>query len=452
MTLSRTVTRLVVAAMFLGQPVTNSHAQESVAEIEKKIEVAKKQAELAQAQKGLLEAQRALEQATAPPDPAKAQREAAVAESNAAKAQSEAGKALADARKAQADAELAAFKAQVGEVPASGITGGVELKEKAGQIESWLLASRAVAEAANRIRTQVDAIGDPKQTVFVFASSDFPTFDALLTFSARRTLLQKLLEESLSGLPVLPEESAEAVPILGAAGLTLQAVNNLLSYFRTDYTVTGVEVTIEDAALVVALTSKAIGKFRDRRVLTPFPAAALNEQSTIVDQLTELASLQARVVSTAEQHKSAAVALTARAVKETNANRKKQLETEAKSHQAAAEKLVAAAGTFTAFMTTMSTPDTATSKTPLATLLREAAVQRVLQGHAAMILKIQKAGGTIVTKKNLWSLFGGLPVHYTGGAAATYLLLDGTNATVLASGLVPVYGGFVRADRVQDVR
>lgn len=433
-------------------PAPGVELQQTAADIEKAIAAARKETELAQAQKALLDAKRALEPVTTAPDPAKTKRDAALADAGVAKAQAEAEKALADTRKAQADAELAAFKARFGEVPSSGITGAVEMKEKAGQIESWLLASRAVAEAAIRMRAQVASVGDGEKTVFVFAAADFPTFDALLTFTARRTLLHQMLEKSLGGLPVLQEESGEAVPILGAAGLALQAVNNLLSFVRTDFSVTGVEVTIEDSALVAALTSQKIGQFRDRRVLSVFRAAALNEPSSVVAQLTELSALHERVGLTAEQHKSAAATLTARAATQSDAERKKQLTAEAETHRAAEQRLTAAAGSFTTFMTTMSTPESATTKPPLATVLYEAAVQRALTGHAAMIVKIHKAGGTIVTKKNLWSLFGGLPVHYTGGAAATYMLLDGTNGTVLASGLVPVYGGFVRADRVQDIR
>ena len=435
-----------------GGTVVGTALTNSVAELEKKTELANKRKALADAERAAIEAERALQQASTPAEGVKAQREAAIADANAAKAESDAQKALADARKAQADAELAAFKARIGDVPTSGITGSTELKDKAGQIEAWLLASKAVGEAAERIRAQLTNLGDDKKSVFVFAASEFPSFDALLAFNAQSALMQKLLDQALEGLPELPGGGEEAVPLLGAAGLTLQAVNNLLSYFRTDFSVSGVEVTLEDSALVAAVTSKGIGKYKDTRVPAIFPAAALNGDSSVLTTLSALAERHGRVLSNAELQKKAAAMLTARAGKETNDALKKQMLNEAQQHQTAADKLTAASTGFLAFATKLTSPDAASAKPPLATLLREAAVQAVAKDNAVLLVKIHKAGGTIVTKKNLWSNFGGLPIYYTGATAVTFVLLNGTDATVVASGLVPVYGGYVRADQVKEIR
>ena len=71
------------------------------------------------------------------------------------------------------------------------------------------------------------------------------------------------------------------------------------------------------------------------------------------------------------------------------------------------------------------------------------------QGGQLLIVKIQKAGGAHYTKKNMWTLFGGMPFYHMGGVIVSFVLLDGAAGSVAKSGVVPIHGGFVKANKVE---
>ena len=55
-----------------------------------------------------------------------------------------------------------------------------------------------------------------------------------------------------------------------------------------------------------------------------------------------------------------------------------------------------------------------------------------------------------MSKKNLWTALGGMPLFHMGGAAVSYRLLNGTDGTVAAAGVVPVHGGYVKAGKLVE--
>jgi hypothetical protein len=150
------------------------------------------------------------------------------------KEQAEAQKAAAEAAKAEAEAALAAFKAQVGDVPASGYTGDVTLKEKAGVTEAALLAAKAVGKAAQRIEEMLAQEAN-NRTILLYSLAEVPDFQALMAYRAQIALVKKAFGDAqeasnlaMSTAPEPPEFRVEAVPAAAAAGLALDAVNKLL--------------------------------------------------------------------------------------------------------------------------------------------------------------------------------------------------------------------------------
>lgn len=406
------------------------------------------------AKKQLLDARKALEAAEAPPDLTKKALDDKLAAAKAAKDLADAEKAAADARKAQADAALAAFKAKVGEVPASGYTGGVTLKEKAGIIEAALLAAKAVKTAAQRI---VDALPQQpaKKIVVLYSAAEIPNFQALIVFRAQIALVnkgfadaQKASNDADRKAPVPPDFKLEFVPPAAAAGLTLEAVNKLLAFFRTDYTVGGVDLTSEDSLLVHALAGLIAGSNKNLDVQLPAvysPGALSDAGSGILNDLTTLSLLKTGAQDKANRHDKFSARFTEDAGKEADPEKKAALLDGAKTHKAAADTWKAAIGLYDSFFSKLTTVDDK-GVAPLANVIREGVVADVLlKDNLLLLVKLQKFGGAYYTKKNMLTLFGGMPFFHMGGVVASFVLLDGKAGTVQGSGVIPVHGGFVKA-------
>lgn len=69
-------------------------------------------------------------------------------------------------------------------------------------------------------------------------------------------------------------------------------------------------------------------------------------------------------------------------------------------------------------------------------------------GKHVLFLKIQKAGAGYFVKKNLWTIFGGMPLFHMGGASVSFLLFGGKPGMVETNAVDPVYGGFVKSKSV----
>jgi len=420
-----------------------SAQQPSPEELEKLKKQVEAQRELIEAQTKLIEAQRAQQQA------------AELADAKAAKTIADAQKAAADARKADADAQSAAFKAMIGEVPSSGIQGTVETKDKAGVTEAALLAGRATRLAAQKIAADLPAgVPQPplaKQVLLLYTSSDVPNFNALLTFRAQTALIRTALEEaerkSIETLQKAP--SLEAVPPAAAIGLGLEAASKILGFFRSDYTIGGVQLSLEDSILLHALAGDETlrGKYTVR-LPAQYNAQALDSSSQGVHKdLTGLATLKAGVAGRIELHEKAKARFLAEAAK---AKDPAPMQASAALHEQALAACKGAVTLYDTFFTKVTAADDK-GNVPLSTVTREDVVARALTGGAALLLiKLQTSGGAYYTKKNLWTFFGGMPFYNMGGIVASYVLLSGKDGATLKSGVVPIHGGFVRSNEVQS--
>lgn len=428
-----------------------SAQQLSPEELEKLKKQVDAQRELIEAQTKLIEAQRAQQQASE------------LADAKSAKTVADAQKAAADARKADAEAQTAAFKAMIGEVPASGIQGNVELKDKAGVTEAALLAGRATRLAAETIATELPPgqqapppatqPGQPapvaaKQVLLLYASTDVPNFNALLTFRAQTTLIREALQEaervSIGALQKAP--SLEAVPPAAAVGLGLEAASKILGFFRSDYTIGGVQLALEDSILLHALAGNETlrGKYLVQ-LPAQYNAQSLNQPTEgIIKELIDLAKLKGNVAGRTEQHEKAKTRFAADAAKG-NA----QAQSNAAVHEQAIAVIKGAVALYDGFFTKVTAADDK-GNVPLSTVAREDVIARTLSGGAALLLvKLQASGGAYYTKKNLWTFFGGMPFYNMGGVVASYVLLSGKDGAALKSGVVPIHGGFVKSNEVQ---
>lgn len=417
------------------------------------------------AQKALLEARKALDAAQTPTDPDKKKLEDQVAAAKAAKDLADAAKAAADARKAEADASLAALKAQIGEVPASGIAGDTTLREKVGVAEAALLASKAVEEAADKMikhllaADTVNAVSPGTKTIILYPATDVPGFQALITYRAQIAIIEKAFAEAQAKssdadtkAPKPANFKTEAVPI-AAAGLALDAVTKLLGYFKSDYAVGGVDVTQNDSVLVHALAGGLTKSDKKFSVLLPGiynPEVLTNSASGILTKLSTLSTLKIFSLQKVDVHDQLASQFTKAAETETDAAKKKDLLEKAQLHTTASAALKAASGIYDSFFGKLTTADDK-GLVPLTQVIRDTSVSDALENGAYLLLvKLQSSGGSYYTRKNLWTFFGGMPIFHMGGVVTSFLLLDGKSGKVLASGVIPVHGGFVKAGQVRS--
>jgi hypothetical protein len=455
------VLTLVFLFLFIGNFIKGDKlmAQEtSNEELQKRIDYLKKQTELMEAEKAMIEAQKALDKAKEPLTPAEKEIQNKLA---AAKAE----KDLVEAQKALSDAELAAFKASLGEVPQPPHSGSVDLKDKGSELPVSLLAAQAIKKAAIQIANKLNDI-KKKGTLLVLASSEIPTFQNLVTYKAQLAMadnaLQTALDESFKlGLGT----RKEAVPILGAAGFTLDAINKLLGFFRTDYTVGGVEVALDDSMLVLETASRLCGPNTGWGVKLPAvynPKAILDSGKKIIKNLTDLSIKKIQALSRMKLHEDYIAELNNEAKKVKDQAEKDKIERENEPlinrHKEVGEKLKQAAAIYDLLFSKITAFDEKANLVPLSAIAREYAFFEALSqldeaGNPTaylLILHIHKGGGGYLIKNNLWTFFGGMPLYYLGGTVVSYALLQGPDGSLCKSGLIPIYGGYTKANKMQE--
>ena len=367
----------------------------------------------------------------------------AAAELEKLKKEADAQRELIEAR---AKTQTAAFKALFGDVPSSGIQGSVETKDRAGVTEAALLAGRAVGLAAQQIAADLTSSDFPTcgTVLLLFAAADAPSFNGLLNFRAQQALLRQALADatriSIESHQRAPMPTVEVVPSAAAVGMGLDAASRLLGFFRSDFSIGGVQLTVDDSMLVHALAGNPTlrQKYVVRLPAQYNPQALANPADGILQDLIALAALRAGNGDAIDRHERAqAHFLTASAA------------ASAQIHQAALAALKGANALYDAFFTGLTTADDKGS-VPLSAIAREEAVARDLDsGAALLVVKLQTAGGAHYTRKSLWTFFGWMPFYNMGGVVASYVLLSGREGDTLRSGVVPIHGGFFRSSRIQ---
>lgn len=401
-----------------------------------------------EAQKQLLDARKALESAQAGVDPAKKAIEEQLAAAKAAKE-------MADYRKSQAEAELAALKTKF-DVPASAYTGAVTVGTGAGSMEATLLAAEAARTAAGKIAAVV--VGANPGSVLVIPSADLPNFQALLTFRLNKEIFVAALEEALREAAALEREfgdkygqqvTLEAVSI-PAIGLGLEALNKIVSFFKTDFSIGNLDTTVDDFLLV----STVVGELATKKVTARTPAlynrAAIDTAGTSV-----LADLRTVTAGRAEAQDRLALAdkasttLAEAAAKETDPGKKKALEEFAKKFKNMGVRWKSVVTTYDGLFGKLAVADDKGTY-PAAVIIKESAIADALAEPTTslLLLKVHKAGGAYFTQKNLWTAFGKMPFSVAGGVVASFILLQGKTGNVLAAGAVPVHGGYQSISKV----
>lgn len=388
-------------------------------DIKKETDLIKAQTDLKKAKADDIAAKRALDKAQQPQD----------TQLDDLKKQKE----LADAKKDLANSTTDALKAQLfGSVTGGPFSGAVDMKDKAGVAEANLLASHAIRIAAARIASQVKGPSAGKQ-IFLFSVKDFPNFQRLLTFRFRKGLLKEAY--TTAKVSVSEQEAVAAAPALFSAGL--DAFSKILGFFKTDFTMGGIEIKPDDSQLLFAVA----GNLPDTHLPAIYnPKATKDAITRMTQELGELVKLR----GSADAETKRLSAQIEQLEKGSDADKKKAADLKTR-----VDLLKSVIALHDAFLISLSTPDSA-GNLPIALVAQEFAIDDALQAENVILLvKLENAGGGYFVKKNLLTGLGTMPLYHMGGSTASYVLLEGKEGKVLAASVVPVHGGFVKAGEVQ---
>ncbi len=370
---------------------------------------------------------------------------------------------IASYRKSETEVARSLLK-EAFDIPLSGYAGEVKTGSKAGGVESSLLAARALTTGAQRIAEKLRPVLDSATAdktaaapVLVCGYDQIPAFQMFVAYKTQYTIVQTAIESALQGLDAatkpMPVATTETYKIFAPqmAGLALDSVNKLLGFFRTDYSVEGVDVKFDDnIALVNAIAGELAEKQRyDIRIPGVYGQPVDLTADPIFVEITALANQDnALRQAVASGEKQLAAALAAAGGPNLPADEKSRSEQTTSSVRNALELAKAAQALYDTFSAKLAGGDDK-NPFPLNTIIQQNTVGNLLrQGSRLLAVRIEKAGGTYYTRKNLWSFFGGMPFFNMGGVVITYALFEGNTGRILTAGTLPVDGGFVRISKL----
>lgn len=399
-----------------------------------------------------------------PTDPAVVAITAEKARLDALKGLWESSKALSEAKKS---ADLAAAQAAIGTIPGSGIEGTITIKPDAGKGEATLLASHAIGTAACHIAKSVMKVVQGNRVVLLQGteSLQFPNYRQFLLQEA---LLGRIFDEACKEADRLSAEAQDletgrpadvvpadvvpgmgAVPPLTAAGVVIDTVAKLGSYFMTNYEAGGISLTADTEQLVSATAEWLLRTCQASAVI--LPGRQIPHSSEFVGVITRMAGLAGTADSKANALNAAAHKAKDRGESETNASRKQNLQNAAALYSQAATLLQKAVPKAQEFIASLGVGD-AKGIIPLTKITQEKVVCDELNkdNSFALVLDVRSTIGGYYTKKNLWTFFGQMPFYAMGGAIVIFHLVD-RHGVVKEAGLIPIHSGYSDVASVQKL-
>ena len=448
-------------------------AQNSGEDLQKQVERLKKEKDLLDAQKAKLDAEKALADAQKALDQAKDSSAQQLNELQKAKAMAEAQKSLvdsqralqqaqgasgqkltelqtqkslADAQKALADAQTqAALARYLGDTKAGPYSGTVTMKEKAGTEEALLLGARAVEEGGRKI---ADAVKDKADRFYLFGAKEFPSLQRLLTFRFRKELIRQAFEAA----GIKPSVGTEEFVTPGTVSASLDAFSKIVGSLKTDYEIGGIDVKLDESLLIFSVA----GRLTPKEVHLPLmyePNAQAGAVAAIAKEMAELVRLRNQAADEAARAKNLIADVGKKATDPQNTTSKDALLAREAALKSRLDQLAGVIALYDSFADSLTAPDANTGSVPLAILAQEFTIDTALkqENAAVLLLRLENTGGGYLLKKNLLTGLWGMPLYHMGGATVSYLLLNGPSGKVIAGGVYPIHGGFVRTDKIRGV-
>jgi hypothetical protein len=362
-------------------------------------------------------------------------------EAEKAKAQAETAKAEADIAKAKRDA----LEATLPKSSTEGVEGKVELDKVSigAHVQTYVALTKATAGIAKAI------IDSGAKVVVVRSASDMNALLALKTVKIQVDFLKRQYDGAFLRGPSI----AVVPPLLlpQAISSVLGSIGDIAGFFKTDTKITGVDVTLNNTAVVPELAKALRGKVT---VYYPevAPVSLLGDQSAglialiadldklrplyeqarpIVDAVLKIKDLEAKLAAAKEGDKAKLELQLEEAKKDPNAN------------DLRGPLLVLLNVSVDKLIAGLNQTDTA-GISNMARLGNTADLRTVLQEPDVRLLEItaQKSGGNNKTTHKVFS--SGKEV-YSGGVIISYTLFNADSAIVL-SGTESSYQAYARLD------
>ncbi len=394
----------------------------------------------------------------------------------------------AAARKAEADAALAEINlrnAQIN-VPSSGVTGRVTETSGAAMGEERLLAARALNGVSDciapRVRgamanfqaspddpakwmagsgcarpadaTGAPALGSPAR-VLLFVGDERPTLDSWLTykrreqqldaaFTAAAALFQAASDQDDALKAAGGQEMAAFLPLgalgaLGTIGTGVSALSNLIGFFGSEYSVGGAAITPDntmfESSLTRALLTQGIEVRRPGRAVSLGLQSEMSAKFAAWDDKAatasgQLALAQAMVKLYEKDPRKAAPWIKA---------------------AGALQNAITASG---AMYTWLAGADPKGGLV-LGRVLADGELSRDLNAAGRktyfLFITVSSASGSHYSRRNLWTVFGGMPFWAMGSVVVGYQLVDPVTKVTFAADQIPYHGGYRRVNEVAAV-
>jgi hypothetical protein len=361
--------------------------------------------------------------------------------------------AMAEARKAIAEADLAAAKARLGSVtqPLPSGSGTATTLNIEGKILAYRAADKAADQIATAIIPVIKAQEANKQKIVFLSAKEVANVSLLQAFNEQAALLLAQVPKLVipsdiprpCPKPAPPKYRAEEFI---APGVAIDAGLTLLRLFKTDRTLVGEDVTLDDFAIVALLAGK-LGGYQLVYPPSYFPdafgSAAAPQVYETFNKLLEaqftVANLQDRIAIK----------------KQEVADRKKQAEKDEacqKILDADAARLDALSSQASVFKDTLTQVNAALTKTAdpsgIALIQSLALAERLatnMKGALLLQVKAVAAGGTTHTSTNIF----GSSFSFSGGAIVSYVLYT-SSGLVARAGTIPAFAGLFKDEKIND--
>ena len=314
--------------------------------------------------------------------------------------------AEADAEKAKYEKQQAAAEAKFGFLPKSPATEGkVTLHEGSGKLESTLLMAAALQKAAERIAAQFKT----ENGLLLVEGDGGLDNGQYIAFQLEALGIEDAMTTAL-GQPIPETACAQSRQIQAfdggvGAGALVSALSGML---RTDIEIRNINETVTSAQLVRALLARApAGRF-----ILPQqrPATQVSTANPVAKTLCRM-----RLARTAVEER-----LSQFSEKPTGPEMRKKAQ------------MTLAAGRYDEWMTRLTKSDTGVP--PLAAIYMQSLLFE--QGTKVLRVWVDKSGGTILTRRNLWTSLGAPAVGITGGLVASYAKIDAKTGAVEKAGFM----------------
>lgn len=321
----------------------------------------------------------------------------AQAAAEAEKAQSEARKAAADARKAEIEAEIALEKARFSFLPQSPAEGKTTLGDGAGKAEAAMLTTSAIRAAAVEIAGEAK----PSAGTILIAGSDQFDLSALLTFRAEAMGVEAQLKSALavSDLPSCTDGSIGVEIIPAGVGTLITGIAGML---RTDTELRGIKTELDAQLLARAIAAIRPGLVMPKYRINP----TVSQNNSVLCQLNRFdlgrGAAQAKLTATPAP----------------SADSKARLEGAIKR--------------FDDFYQNWTKPGEGGT-----VRLAAAIAQAEFLGTDTRVLRVHldSQGGSLLTRRNLWTALGAKAIAVSGGVVASFTLDNPATGVIEKSGV-----------------